>query len=60
MRALATNAAQSAGLQTVEWNGRADDGRVVAVEGDYRVQVTATDPANGHSVTTIGNVTVMK
>lgn len=47
VRTLVDNVLQPAGAHIVEWDGRTDDGRVVAVEGDYRVRLEATDPVSG-------------
>jgi len=60
IRTLLSNAAQAAGSQTVEWDGRTDAGKVAGVEGDYRVNVVATDPVSGLSATRAGVVTVFK
>ncbi len=59
-RTLLTNASQTAGPQTIEWNGRADDGRVVSLEGDYTVTLEATDPLSGLTDQRFGNVVVYK
>ena len=47
VRTLVDSVPQPAGVHVVEWDGRTDDGRVVAVEGDYRVRLEAVDPVSG-------------
>ena len=60
VRTLRNNVAQTAGPQQVEWNGRSDDGRMAAVEGDYRITLTIVDSATGLSSTRIGSIMVYR
>jgi flagellar hook assembly protein FlgD len=55
-RTLLDNVSQPAGPQTVVWNGRNDVGKVISVEGNYTVTITARDPATGSSATRYGVV----
>jgi hypothetical protein len=59
-RTLLTNASQSAGPQTVEWDGRTDQGRLVSVAGDYTVVLTAVEPVSGLSATYRGIIVVYR
>ncbi len=45
VRTLLSNVSQGAGAQVLEWDGRNTLGRVVAVEGNYKVTLTAADPS---------------
>ena len=60
IRTLLSNAPQSAGSQTVEWNGRNDAGQVVSVDGDYKITLTAVDAASGFASSRTGTVVVYK
>ena len=61
VRTLVTAASQAAGAQQkIEWNGRTDDGKLVAIEGDYTVTLTAVDPVTGLSYIRRGTVMVYK
>jgi flagellar hook assembly protein FlgD len=60
VRTLLSNAAQTAGPQALEWDGRTQTGQLVATEGDYTVTLTATDPVSGLHFTRVGTVVVYK
>jgi len=60
VRTLLSNVAQTAGSQSLEWNGLTDNGKVVSVEGDYTVTLTAVDSVSGLSYTRRGTVVVYK
>jgi flagellar hook assembly protein FlgD len=60
VRKLLTNVQQPPGAQTLEWDGRNDAGRFVAVEGSYRVVMTAVDLLSGASSTRTGSIVVYK
>jgi len=60
IRTLLSNVSQTAGAKTAEWNGRTDAGTVVAVEGDYKITLTAVDPVSGMNQTLLGALVVYK
>jgi flagellar hook assembly protein FlgD len=60
IRTLVANAFQPIGPQTLEWDGRDDDGQVVSVEGVYTVSLTGEDPESGFESTRLGAITVYK
>jgi flagellar hook assembly protein FlgD len=60
VRTLLSSAPQTAGPQSLEWDGRTDSGELVAVEGAYRVTMAATDSVSGLGSTRIGTLTVYK
>jgi len=59
-RTIMDQVIQPAGTRSVIWDGRNDVGQLVAVEGDYRITVTATDPVTGISVTRCGTILAYK
>ena len=60
VRTLLSAAAQTAGAQSVEWDGKNTGGQYVSVEGDYRVTFTAVDPTTGTSTTRYATVLVYR
>ncbi len=60
VRTLLSNVSQLAGSQSLEWDGRTDSGKLVSVEGDYTVTLTAVDPVTGVSYKRVGNIVVYK
>ena len=60
VRTLLASVAQTAGAQTVEWNGRTDGGQVVWLEGDYRVVLTGTQTPSGFQFSRTGVITVYR
>jgi flagellar hook assembly protein FlgD len=55
-RTLLNNVSQGAGAQSVVWDGRNDAGKMVSVEGDYTVEITARSPGSGAGTTRYGVV----
>ena len=60
VRSLTNNQSLSAGPHAIEWDGRSDSGRIVAVEGHYRIILTAADALTGTSFQRIGSITVYR
>jgi hypothetical protein len=60
VRTLLNGTAQSAGLQSIEWNGKNDAGLIVSTEGSYKVTLTALESGTGQTRTRQGSVVVYK
>ncbi len=58
VRTLVAEALQSPGPHAIEWDGENDAGLLPAVQGDYRIDIRATDPATGIVVGRTGVVLV--
>ncbi len=59
-RTLLPSTPQAAGSYSIEWDGTADDGKLVSVEGDYAVKIIAADPVSGLTVTRNGTIAAFK
>ena len=59
VRALVNDQLKTAGTYTVVWNGKDDFGNIIVTPGNYRIHVTAANPAGTSSVTRKGNITVL-
>ena len=60
VRSLAQAQPQTAGPQTLEWDGRTDGGKVVALDGGYTIRLTVQDPTTEEDVTHLGTVVIYK
>lgn len=60
VRTLVSDAPQSAGPQSIEWDGRNDAGEFVVLEGSYRVTVQALDSSSGASSSRTGSILVYR
>lgn len=60
IRTLVNKKSQRAGTYTEPWNGEDDYGRIVSVEGNYKVKLTVLDQYDNVLVDRFGNVTVFK
>jgi hypothetical protein len=60
VRTLLSASPQTAGFQSVEWDGTNDLGVLVDVEGDYRIDLSATDAILPRATTRRGTVVVYR
>jgi flagellar hook assembly protein FlgD len=59
-RTLIQSETQAAGNHEIVWDGTNNDGERGAVEGSYRVEITATDPVSGSIVEKLGSVIIYR